>query len=239
MGFIDRIKARAKTSIKTIVLPESEDRRTYEAAAAVLKEGTAKLIIIGSPEEIAKKGAGCDLTGASFVDPATYEKTPEYIEKLFELRQKKGMVCEPALAFCAREISLEKFLLLGKGEEQTGGRTRDSITSDALEALIGAIYLDGGFEPAKAFIEKFILTDVEDKQLFYDSKTVLQEMVQAEGARTLQYIPAGEEGPDHNKTFTAKAALDGSVISVGRGKTKKAAEQDAAYQAILKLRERK
>jgi len=96
MGFIDRIKARAKTSIKTIVLPESEDRRTYEAAAAVLKEGTAKLIIIGSPEEIAKKGAGCDLTGASFVDPATYEKTPEYIEKLFELRQKKGMTKEQA-----------------------------------------------------------------------------------------------------------------------------------------------
>ena len=95
-------------------------------------------------------------------------------------KTRASMVCEPSLAQCARDIELGKYLLLGKGEEATGGRNRDSITSDAMEALIGAIYLDGGFTNAKEFIHRFILTDLEDKKLFYDSKTILQEIVQAE-----------------------------------------------------------
>ena len=89
------------------------------------------------------------------------------------------MVCEPALAFCAREIELGEYLLLGKGEDATGGRKRESVTSDAMEALIGAIYVDGGFANAKEFINRFILKDLENKKLFYDSKTILQEIVQA------------------------------------------------------------
>ena len=92
-------------------------------------------------------------------------------------KTRASMVCEPSLAMCARDIGLGDYLLLGKGEEATGGRKRDSITSDAMEALIGAIYLDGGFTNAKEFIHHFILTDLEDKKLFYDSKTILQEMI--------------------------------------------------------------
>ena len=95
-------------------------------------------------------------------------------------KTRASMVCEPSLAFCAREIGLGEYLLLGRGEEATGGRQRDSITSDAMEALIGAIYLDGGFTNAKEFIHRFILTDLENKKLFYDSKTILQEMIQAQ-----------------------------------------------------------
>ena len=95
-------------------------------------------------------------------------------------KKRASLVCEPALAFCAREIDLGSFLLLGKGEEATGGRHRDSIVSDAMEATIGAIFLDGGFEPAKAFVLNYILNDIEHKQLFYDSKTILQELIQGE-----------------------------------------------------------
>ena len=108
MGFIDEIKAKAKTSKKTIVLPETEDIRTYEAAEAVLKEGTANLILIGSEEEIAKNKGSFDITGATIVDPATYEKTDAYIAKLVELRQKKGMTEEQA-----RELLLTNYLYYG------------------------------------------------------------------------------------------------------------------------------
>ncbi len=153
-------------------------------------------------------------------------------------KTRASMVCEPSLAQCARDIELGKYLLLGKGEEATGGRNRDSITSDAMEALIGAIYLDGGFTNAKEFIHRFILTDLEDKKLFYDSKTILQEIVQAEN-REISYHLVREEGPDHDKSFYVEALIGGVSFGSGKGRTKKAAEQQAAYEAILKLREHK
>ena len=153
-------------------------------------------------------------------------------------RLRASMVCEPSLAFCARELNLGSYLLLGKGEEVTGGRNRDSITSDALEALIGAIYLDGGFANAKEFILKFILNDLENKKLFYDSKTILQEIVQAQFEGKLVYKLIGENGPDHNKTFLVKVYIGSECYGEGIGKTKKAAEQKAAYKAILKLRKK-
>ena len=114
----------------------------------------------------------------------------------------------------------------------TGGRNRDSIVSDATEALLGAIYLDGGFEPAKDFVLKFILNDIEHKQLFYDSKTILQEIVQEKGIQPVEYILTGESGPDHDKQFTVSVQVNGQVVGNGSGHTKKAAEQAAAYQAI-------
>ena len=107
-----------------------------------------------------------------------------------------------------------------------------------MEAVIGAIYLDGGLANAKEFIHKFILNDIEHKQLFYDSKTILQEMVQAKYKETLVYELIKEEGPDHNKSFWVDAVRNGEVIGSGHGRTKKAAEQQAAYEAILKLRKR-
>ena len=153
-------------------------------------------------------------------------------------KTRASMVCEPSLAMCAKEIDLGSYLLLGKGEEVTGGRLRDSVTSDALEALIGAIYLDGGFTNAKEFIHRFVLTDQEDKRLFYDSKTILQEMVQAEKLGEIKYRLICEEGPDHNKSFTVELMIHGKSYGKGKGRTKKAAEQQAAYKAIHVLKKR-
>lgn len=152
-------------------------------------------------------------------------------------KTRASMVCEPALAYCASEIHLGEYLLLGKGEEATGGRERNSVVSDAMEALIGAIYLDGGFANAKEFIHSFILNDMENKQLFYDSKTILQEMVQSIGDTPLSYELLKEEGPDHNKTFEVRALIGEDEIGRGSGRTKKAAEAAAAYHGILKLKE--
>ena len=152
-------------------------------------------------------------------------------------KTRASMVCEPALAYCAGEIQLGEYLLLGKGEEATGGRGRNSIVSDAMEALIGAIYLDGGFANAKEFILRFIMNDMEHKQLFYDSKTILQEMVQSQGEEALVYELLGEKGPDHNKTFEVRALIGTEEIGRGTGRTKKAAEAMAAYKGILKLKE--
>ena len=149
---------------------------------------------------------------------------------------RASIVCEPTLALCTREMDLGDYLLLGKGENQTGGRKRKSILSDALESVIGAIYLDGGFEPAKKFIHKFILTDIEHKKLFYDSKTILQEVVQGNYKESLHYALISEEGPDHDKKFSVEARIGDKVIGEGCGHTKKAAEQEAAYQALLLLK---
>ena len=164
-----------------------------------------------------------------------YKEYPDKPEgELTKLRA--SIVCEPTLALCTKDIALGEYLLLGKGENQTGGRGRKSILSDALEAVIGAIYLDGGFANAKEFIHKYILTDIEHKQLFYDSKTILQEIVQENGTQPVEYILTKEEGPDHNKNFTVEARVNGKVMGQGSGHTKKAAEQAAAYQAIRVLR---
>ena len=151
---------------------------------------------------------------------------------------RASMVCEPALAFCARQILLGEYLLLGKGEEATGGRRRDSVVADALEALIGAIYIDVGFASAKEFIMKFVLNDLENRKLFYDSKTILQETVQANFKGGVQYRLIDESGPDHNKSFSAAVYIEEKRYGIGEGRTKKAAEQEAAYQSILMLREK-
>lgn len=161
-----------------------------------------------------------------------YPKLPE--GDLTKLRA--SIVCEPTLAMCTKEMNLGKYLYLGKGENHTGGRARKSILSDALEAVIGAIYLDGGFEPAKAFIHRFILTDIEHKKLFYDSKTILQEVVQGSYEESLHYVLLSEEGPDHDKSFRVAAQIGQQRIGEGCGHTKKAAEQEAAYQALLLLK---
>lgn len=165
-----------------------------------------------------------------------FRKYREYPEgELTKLRA--SMVCEPTLALCAREINLGSYLLLGKGEEATGGRERDSIISDAMEALIGAIYLDGGFASAKEFIDRFVLNDIENKRLFYDSKTILQEIVQKNFDQVLTYELLEERGPDHDKQFTVQAKIGEMYAGIGTGRTKKAAQQMAAYQTILKLRQ--
>ena len=152
---------------------------------------------------------------------------------------RASLVCEQSLARCAREINLGEYLLLGRGEDLTGGRERDSILSDAWEAIIGAMYLDGGFTSAKEFILKYVLKDIENKKLFYDSKTILQEVIQNEYKQSLHYVLLSEEGPDHNKVFTVQAYMNQTPLMIGKGKTKKSAEQEAAYQSLLKFRQGK
>lgn len=165
-----------------------------------------------------------------------YSRFPQIPEG--ELTKKRAsLVCEPSLAFCARQFGLPQYLLLGKGEDMTGGRMRDSIVSDATEALLGAIYLDGGLADAREFVLKFILNDMEHKQLFYDSKTILQELVQEDGKQPVEYILTGESGPDHNKQFEVEVRINGVAVGNGTGHTKKAAEQAAAYEAIRKIKE--
>ena len=171
-----------------------------------------------------------ELTSSEFI----YTGNPDMNEgKMTRLRA--SIVCEPTLAMCARQIHLQEYIMLGKGEDLTGGRTRDSIISDALEALIGAIYLDGGFANAKEFIHRFVLNDLENKQLFYDSKTSLQEVVQAHGLE-VEYELTGEEGPEHDKKFHVIAKAGDLFVVKGTGHTKKAAQQQAAYNALLHLK---
>jgi len=154
-------------------------------------------------------------------------------------KTRAALVCESSLALCARDIELGQFILLGKGEENTGGRKRDSIISDVMEAIIGAIYLDGGMKPARAFIERFVLSDLEDKQLFYDSKSTLQEVVQGRLKKEVRYELLGERGPEHDKTFQVSVYMGEERLGTGAGRTKKAAEQQAAYKALLLLRKKK
>lgn len=144
------------------------------------------------------------------------------------------LVCEPSLDYCARQIGLEKYIRLGRGEEASGGRNKASIVSDVMEAVIGAMYLDSGDakEPEK-FILKFVLNDHENLRLFYDAKSILQERAQRD-AKSVHYELLDETGPDHCRVFTVGVYLDGELAGTGQGHSKKAAEQQAAYTVIGK-----
>ncbi len=166
-----------------------------------------------------------------------FKENPEMPEGQLT-RMRASMVCEPTLAYCARDIDLSSYILLGRGEEATGGRRRDSIISDVMEAVIGAIFIDGGIEEAKKYIYRFVFSDLENKILFMDSKTLLQEEIQKDNTAQLCYELVGETGPDHEKEFHVKAFLSGKQIGEGVGKTKKAAEQQAAYEALMRLKGR-
>ena len=144
-------------------------------------------------------------------------------------KQRAALVCEDALAGYAHEINLGDYLNLGKGEETTGGRKRPSILSDAFEAVIGAIFLDGGMEPAKKFVLHFV--DAAHLSL-QDYKTLLQEIIQQNPGEKLSYVVTDESGPDHDKQFTMEVHLNSNVIGKGTGKSKKHAEQAAAKEAL-------
>ena len=150
-------------------------------------------------------------------------------------RLRASMVCEPSLAFCARRIDLGEALRMGRGEEKSGGRERDSILSDALEAVIGAVYLDGGFESARHFIDRHVLAVVADHPAYSDAKTRFQELVQADGGAEIVYTLLSEEGPMHERIFTAQVSVNGTVKGTGSGHSKKAAEQAAAAAALKEI----
>lgn len=147
---------------------------------------------------------------------------------------RASLVCEKSLHGFARKIDLGRYLLLGKGEENTGGRERPSILADAFEAVIAAIYLDGGMEAARAHILRFMPKDLQKgaKAAFGDFKTVLQEVVQKNPEEKVEYVLIGEEGPDHNKRFVVEVMLNSQVIGKGKGRSKKDAEQLAAKEAL-------
>lgn len=153
-------------------------------------------------------------------------------------RIRASIVCEASLLRCSEELNVGKYLLLGKGEEITGGRTRVSILSDAFEALIGSIYLDGGFEYAKSFIlrkMKDIIDKASEGSNFVDYKTQLQEFVQKNAGSSVNYEIVDEQGPDHNKLFVSNVMVSDRILGSGRGRSKKEAEQNAAKAALEKL----
>lgn len=149
------------------------------------------------------------------------------------------VVCEPSLSYVAKQIDLGKYMLLGKGEEVTGGRERVSILADAFEALIGSIYLDGRFNNAKIFVLKYMTGIIENavdgRELFIDYKTQLQEILQKKTKSKIEYKIISEEGPDHNKVFHTEVMVKNKTLGKGYGKSKKEAEQNAAKIALERM----
>lgn len=163
-----------------------------------------------------------------------FNKYPNMPEgELTKLRA--SLVCEKSLCAFSRELGIGDYLLLGNGEDKNGGRERDSILADVFEAVLAAIYLDGGFNAAKKHVFNTVLRDLEhhsEEDIFKDYKTVLQEIIQRNPEESVSYILIDESGPDHNKIFTVEVHLNSNVIGCGKGKSKKQAEQMAACQAL-------
>jgi len=165
----------------------------------------------------------------------------EYIYKEFQnfpegelSKLRASLVCEKSLCSFARELNLGEYLRLGKGEDKGGGRERDSILADAFEAVLAAMYLDGGFEVAKKHVMRFVTQELKhtDDEVFKDYKTALQEIIQRNPEEFVTYILTNEEGPDHDKIFEIEVRLNSNTIGKGKGKSKKQAEQAAAKEAL-------
>lgn len=163
-----------------------------------------------------------------------YRHHPDMPEgELSKLRA--SLVCEPSLAFTAKRMNLSEYILLGKGEDASGGRYRNSLLSDVFEAIIGAVYLEFGYMEAKHYIEKFLLNGISENQLFVDSKSRLQIIVQSKEGMNLEYKIIEETGPDHDKHFVVGLFINDELVSQGEGHNKKEAEQMAAYNGIKKI----
>lgn len=147
---------------------------------------------------------------------------------------RASLVCEFTLSKISRELNLGKYGFFSKGEKQSGGSNRDSILCDMFESLLGAIYLDGGLDEADKFVKAFLLTDIEHKKLFYDSKTRLQEYAQ-KNSISITYNPLREEGPEHDKTFFVEVIVGDKIKAEGKGHSRKTAEQTAAFNALKEI----
>ncbi|HHW91182.1 MAG TPA: ribonuclease III [Firmicutes bacterium] len=166
------------------------------------------------------------------VSELLYYRYPELPEGALTKR-RAALVCEATLEQCARQLELGTFLRLGKGEELSGGRERPALLADALEALLGAIFLDQGLEAARAFVAQILGERIEaEEQLFIDYKTQLQESLQRYRNFSLKYNLLAADGPDHNKTFRVGVLINGEQVAVGVGRSKKEAEQAAAQKAL-------
>jgi ribonuclease-3 len=151
-------------------------------------------------------------------------------------KMRASLVCEGALAYDAEALNIKDYIVLGKGEEATGGRHKESIIADVMEAIIGALYLDGGLNESRKFIDTYILSNEEAVTMFVDSKSLLQELVQGENLGPVRYEICGETGPEHDKIFEVRVYIGDDNLGEGTGRTKKAAEQQAAYKALLVLK---
>lgn len=194
-----------------------------------------KLGIINSNERLEFLG---DAILNLMVSQYLYKKYPNYPEgELTKIRAK--VVCESSLAYIARKIHVGEYLLLGKGEESTGGRERESILADTIEAIIGAVYMDSDYnttnESLRDKFENNIVKAVANGDLFSDYKTELQEKYQKHSKSKIEYIIFKEEGPEHNKIFFMNVYLNGEIIGSGEGRNKKEAEQMAAKKALISL----
>lgn len=149
-------------------------------------------------------------------------------------KKRASLVCEKACCGFSKQLEVGKYLLLSHGEQNSGGRTRSSILADAFEAIIAAIYLDGGMEEARKFILRFVLPllQASKPRTFKDYKTALQEIIQQNPEESLEYVLTGESGPDHDKHFTVEVHLNSNIIGKGGGRSKKEAEQQAAREAL-------
>lgn len=191
-----------------------------------------------SKEEMPYNNERLEFLGDAIFDAIISEHLYKRLETVEEGRLTKIraiIVCEQSLFQCSRQLSLGDFLNLGRGEENSGGRERSSILADAMEAVIGAIYLDGGWEEVKTFVLNNFYQTIEEAlsgKLFMDYKTEIQEKLQAHGDVDISYITDKEEGPDHDKTFYINLVFNGKIIGAGSGRSKKEAEQRAAKQAL-------
>lgn len=211
---------------------------------------TKKLLLALTHSSFAneKKGDGlCSNERLEFLGDAVLNiVTSDFIYRNFpslpegELtKTRAAIVCEGSLMKCANRIGLGNYLMLGKGEENTGGRTRTSILSDAFEALIGAIYLDGGLQQASGFIFNImseLFRDISTNELYKDYKTQFQELVQKKGEQRISYRIVEEKGPDHDKVFVVQVYVGDNALGTGEGKSKKEAEQLAAKAALDNLK---
>jgi len=179
-----------------------------------------------------------EFLGDAFFDAIISEELYRRLDKVEEGKLTKLralIVCEKSLAFHAQKIEIGKYLFLGKGEEYTGGRSRDSLLADAVEAVIGAVFLDGGYEAARDVVLRIFKNRIDDAvsdKLDSDYKTALQEMLQAKGETKISYVIEKEEGPDHDKTFYIALFCADELVGRGQGKSKKEAEQKAAKEAL-------
>ncbi len=217
-----RLEENIKYSFKNITLLENALSHSSYANEKHLKYGSnERLEFLGD--------AVLSVIVADYLYKNFSDKPEGELTKL-----RASLVCEKSLCGFARSLKLGDFLLLGRGEELGGGRERDSILADAFEAVLAAIYLDGGMEAAREYVLHFIIEELShtEDEAFHDYKTILQEIIQRNPEERLSYVLCSESGPDHNKSFTVEVCLNSNVIGSGTGKTKKRAEQMAAKDAL-------
>lgn len=220
-------------------MKELEKRINYEFKnKALLKRALLHTSYCNEVKSVGESNERLEFLGDSVLSVVVAEYLFSNYKKQQEgalTKLRASLVCEKALAVFAKEIGLGDFLMLGKGEQHNGGSERPSILSDAFEALLAAMYLDGGMETVRPFILKFVKEELDrrdSEEAFHDYKTQLQEIIQRNREEELLYVLVGEDGPDHDKRFTVEVRLNSNVIGKGVGHSKKQAEQLAAKQAL-------